>query len=273
MDYLSLYITAKIMHTKFKGKAMTLGAIVGALYSLVIIALNINNFTVTLMSILVSVIMVLTAFGKQKPLIFVKNTAVFYVVSFSLGGGITAICNLLNVWQNSRGIVINGTFDTLYGDLPFGLLVIVGLICSVFSLISGKIIKRNTDISVCELEICINNNKINLRSLVDSGNLLREPISGKPVIIITFEKIRPILPMEMLNCVKNNDMPSENLTFQSAKIRFIPTSTVGGNGLLVALIADSVTINGTETDTYIAIDKKQKSFGEYSAIVPSSLIQ
>lgn len=273
MDYLALFITAKIMHLKPKSKKLTLSAVIGALYSLFIIAFNIGSPLNVLLSIIVSTLLTKISYGKQKPLCFIKNTLVFYIVNFALGGGITAICNLLNIWQNNRGVMINGTYDTLYGDLPFGLLAIVASFCGVLSLVSGKIIKSNTSKKECELEISINNRKITIPALRDSGNLLKEPISGKPVIIVGFESIRSILPMDVFDLFKNKNLNISDPALQKARIRFIPTSTVGGQGLLYAFCPEKTSVDKKEIDAYIAIDTQNGEYGGYTAIVPDILLQ
>ncbi len=273
MDYLALFVTAKIMHIKIKNPRLTASAVIGALYSVLIIAFSVNSPLSVFLSILISVIMTKIAFGKQKALSFVKNTIVFYIVNFSLGGGITAICNLLNMWKNKRGIMINGTFDTLYGDLPFGLLVIVASFCGLFSLISGKIIKNRSSKKECTLEISVNNNTITTQALMDSGNLLKEPISGKPVIVVGFETMRSIIPMDIFNVFKNKDLNISDPVFQKARIRFIPATTVGGQGLLLALSPDHARVDEKEIDAYIAIDTQNKEYDGYSAIVPQILLQ
>ena len=141
MDFLALYITARIMHLKLNPKRITLSSLIGAIYSLVILSLNPSSAISGIISLAIAFLLTVTAYGKQKKITLLKNTAVFYIVNFALGGGITAICNILNIWQNKRNLMINGTFDVLYGDLPFGVLVILALLCGAFSLVSGKLIK------------------------------------------------------------------------------------------------------------------------------------
>ena len=273
MDYLALYITAKIMHLKPHPKKLTISAILGAIYSLIIIAFNLNTFFTVTISIITSILLTKIAYGKQKYTVLFKNTLVFYIVNFALGGGITAICNILNIWQNKRGISINGTFDTIYGDLPFGMLVIVALFCGILSTVSGKIIKERSAKKECDLEIAINNNKKNVKALIDSGNFLKEPISGKPVIIVGFDTVRSILPIDMFEIFKTNNINISSELFQKTKLRFIPTTTLGGQRLLLALSPDFVGVNEKETDAYIAIDTQNGEYGGYTAIVPEILLQ
>ena len=272
MDYLALYITAKIMHLKPKNKMLTLSATVGALYSLIIIALGVDSRIGFVLSVAVSLLMTRAAYGKQKFLVFISNTLVFYAVNFALGGGITAVCNMLNIWQNKRGLMINGSLDTIYGDLPFGLLVLLASVCGSISLLSGKIIKNKHSKKECSLEIVINNQSVSTMALCDTGNLLKEPISGRPVIIVGFELIRPILPMEIWRVFKNNDLCISDPILQKAKIRFIPTSTVSGQGLMLAFAPDVASVNSKPTDAYVAIDMQNGQYGGYPALVPGILL-
>ena len=273
MDFLALYITAKIMHIRLKNRRITLSAILGAVYSLIILTFNKNSLLSGFISFAIAFLLTFTAYGKQKTRDYIKNTIVFYIVNFALGGGITAICNLLNMWQNKRDLMINGTFDVLYGDLPFGLLVILAIVCGIVSLISGKIIKKKAAQKECELEIHLNRIEIKIKALVDSGNLLKEPISGKPVIITAFEAVRKIIPVELIPLfkTKNTDCLENNIFF--SRIRLIPTSTVTGQGILFALFPDRVSVDGKEVDVYIAINTGTDNFGGFSAIVPDEIIQ
>ncbi|MBE6718509.1 MAG: hypothetical protein E7574_04575 [Ruminococcaceae bacterium] len=273
MDFLALYITAKIMHVKLINYKITISAAIGALYSLFILGFNINDSLTMILSLILSFVLTITAYGKQNIKSLIKNTAVFYLVNFSLGGGITAICNLLNVWQSKRNIMINGTYDVLYGDLPFGLLVLIGLFCGIFSLVSGKIVKRKTAEKISELKVTLNKTQITFEALVDSGNLLKEPISGKPVIVATFESVRKIIPVELFGLFKNKDTAVIEKSPYSSRIRLIPASTVNSKGLLFAFLPDSIALDNVEIDAYLAITNDIDSFGGYPAIVPNEITQ
>ncbi len=273
MDFLSLYITAKIMHIKLQSKKITLAAITGALYSLFILTTNPNSFLSSLLSISFSFLMCYIAYGKFKLSRYIKNTVVFFIVNFALGGGITAICNLLNMWKNNRNLWINGTFDVLYGDIPFGLLVVLAALCGGISLISGKIIKKQKSIKTAPLEITMQKITLSLTGLVDSGNLLKEPISGKPVIITGYETIRSLIPTELLSVFKTKDLSAIQHNTSSAKIRLIPTHTVEKEGLIFALLPEKITVNGDPVDAYVAVDTSTNNYGGYQAIIPSVLTE
>lgn len=273
MDFLSLYITARIMHIKLNSFKITAAAVIGALYSLLILGINAGTPVNVSLSVAFSFLMCFVAYGRFKTSGYVKNAAVFYVVNFALGGGITALCNLLNMWKNNKSIMINGTYDVLYGDIPFGLLLVLACVCGVISLFSGKIIKKQKSIKSTPLEISMHKQKASLTALVDSGNLLREPISGKPVIVACYSCLRSVIPTELLEVFKNQELSNLQECALLSKIRLIPTNAVGTSGLLFALSPDLITVNGRNVDAYVAIDTSKNGYGEYQAIVPAVLIE
>lgn len=272
MDFLALYVTAGIMHLKPKSSRLTLASAMGAFYSLLVLLFGINGLFGAFLSVSVSCLMTYTAYPRQRPSDYLKNTAVFYLTSFALGGGITAICNLLNVWQNSRGIEINGTFDVIYGDVPFGIFVILAVICALLSRFGGRLAKEKRAKKECVLEITLGGHSVTLKALVDSGNLLKEPISEKPVIIASYDSARKLLPLDMLQVFRSVSFPDTELLRRYPKIRIIPTSSVGGSRLLLAFCPDRIIIDGKETDAYLAIDPTSSDFGGFKAIVPSVII-
>ena len=128
-------------------------------------------------------------------------------------------------------------------------------------------------IKTASLEIAIQKQNTSLNALIDSGNLLREPISGKPVIIACYTSLRSVIPTELLDLFKHQDLSVAPNEAALTKLRLIPTHSVGKNGLLYALLPESVTINGNQVDAYVAVDTSKNSYGEYQAIVPSVLIE
>lgn len=272
MDFLALYITAKILHIKASPKRLTAAASLGALYSLLaLIAVPPPPFG-TIVSIGVSFLLTALSFGRQKAKLLLKNTAVFYLISFALGGGITAICNMLNIWQNKKELVINGSHGVVYGDISFGLLIILAIVCGLLSLISGRLAKKRTATLTAEIKITFASNTSEVTGLVDSGNLLKEPISGKPVIITTFDAVRKILPIDMLPLFREGATDCLSHSPSLSRLRMIPSSTVGGKSLLYAFLPDCVQVGGKLADVYIAVARDVEGFGGYPALIPSEIL-
>ena len=110
------------------------------------------------------------------------------------------------------------------------------------------------------MEIVFGGNRYTLRLLADSGNLLREPISGLPVILL-----RPgVLP------------GGEPLTLERPGQRVIPFSSAGGSDILIGFRADSITLKTLtrkkDIQAYLAFDKAGNGFAGTDGLFPASLL-
>lgn len=272
MDFLSLYVTARLMHVPPSPKRLTWAAVLGAAYSLLAVALSLSGIIGGILSLATAFLLTFIAFGKQKNSDRLKNTAVFYLVSFALGGGITAVCNILNVWQNKKEIMINGTFDTVYGDIPFGLLILLAGACGLFSLISGRLVRKKAATAVCTVELTVGEESVVFQALADTGNLLNEPISGKPVVIASLGAVRRLIPVGLIPLFSRGDTTAIE-TNRAFHVRVIPLSTVSGGSILYGFMPDRARIDGKLCDVYVALSPDTSDYGGYPAIVPFEILQ
>ena len=114
--------------------------------------------------------------------------------------------------------------------------------------------------------------------MIDTGNLLKDPITNSPVIIIEKNKLSNILPKEILeNSEKiingKYEFSDENLKYAS-KFRVLPFSSLGKqNGMLLGFKVDKIEaeINDEEIireDAIVGIyDKKLSSRNQYEGLI------
>ena len=153
--------------------------------------------------------------------------------------------------QNREFLIISIIVLLLYGALKL-----------LHLMFSGTSVEKNV-----EAKICILGNIDTVSALVDSGNLLVDPMSGKPVIIVKDDSIKTI--------VKYNNITEYDNMLQ-AKIRLIPVKGIGGEKILTGIRSDYVSFDGGKTklnDIVVAIDREKGNFGGYAAIVPSALVE
>lgn len=81
----------------------------------------------------------------------------------------------------------------------------------------------------------------------DTGNLLTEPVSGKPVSVVCPELLESILPEEMKESLKNikeNQGEKESTQLKEIRPRFVPYRAVGKeNGMLLAVTLEDLCIH------------------------------
>jgi stage II sporulation protein GA (sporulation sigma-E factor processing peptidase) len=112
----------------------------------------------------------------------------------------------------------------------------------------------------CDINIFINNKSIKIKSLIDTGNNLKDPINGSPVIVVENNIIKGILPENIEN-----------------RIRIIPFKAIGlENGILKGYRVDKIEIlekKIVKTDVVIAIcDFALSKSGEYYALMNPALL-
>ena len=135
----------------------------------------------------------------------------------------------------------------IYFDIsPLFLMSIIFL--SYFAIVCYKKIVENKLIKSGDFKVKISllGKTKELNGFVDTGNLLREPISSYPVIVTELKNLASILPKEFVDAISSEGMPYQNFNNIPDSIRksfrLIPFSSVGKAGLLPSLRADYVEI-------------------------------
>ena len=129
--------------------------------------------------------------------------------------------------------------------------VLIGIVVAYFTIILAfKIIKISKKDLICEIVVTLNNKEIKTKALIDTGNLLKEPITNLPVIVMEHTLLYDILPKEILNNVEEilggdfSKIPENIKEEYSAKLKVIPFSSLGKqNGMLLGIKAEKLVIN------------------------------
>ncbi len=105
---------------------------------------------------------------------------------------------------------------------------------------------------------------VSLTALVDTGNTLRDPISGCPVLVVD-ETVAG-----KLCALSHNQLAHPIETMASGKhqgLRLIPYSAVGqSGGLLLGTRADRVQVEGREAEYIVAFAPQNFGHGQYRAL-------
>ena len=136
MDLLCLFVTSRLLHKDVKRWRMLIAAVMGGVYSVVILFMPMNTLASVLLDLGFCAFMCLCAFGIKNggAFGFFMSFAVFFGVSVGTGGLMTAMYSLLNrmelpfeaVKENGDGIsvwlfgllaLISGVAASVGGDL------------------------------------------------------------------------------------------------------------------------------------------------------------
>lgn len=113
------------------------------------------------------------------------------------------------------------------------------------------------------------NKTVSLTALVDTGNTLRDPISGRPVLVVD-ESVAAKL------CLLSRSQLTRPIeTMASAKLpglRLIPYTAVGSSaGMLLGMRPDSVLVDGKEKEYIVAFAPQNLGHGQYQALAGGAL--
>ncbi len=283
MNYIIIYATGIVVKSEIKQWRILIASSIGAIYTIAMYISTIPIYSNFIMKLILSLVIIYVAFIPKNIKKTLKILLIFYLVSFVFGGCIFA---LMYIITPKLAKIKNGVF---VGTYPIKIALIGGIISFVIIQISFKMVKNKISKKdvIYNIEIIINNKKTEVKALLDTGNLLKEPITGMPVIIVEHKSLNKIVPTEILNNLNKiiggdtyELLENEEFSKIISRFRMIPFSSLGKqNGLLLGLKADSINIildEKTEKINNVIIGIYDKSFtknGMYSAIFGLDILE
>ncbi len=282
MNYIILFATGLIHRTKIKKIRILFSSLMGGVYSILSFALVLEVYSNIIFKILLSIVMVYIAFYPSNVKMLVKELIIFYLVSFAFGGCAFA---LLYFIKPQDILMRNGV---LTGTYPIKIALLGGMVGFVivniaFKVVKGKLSKKDM---FCEIIIYLNEKVKKIKAFIDTGNLLKDPISGMPVVVVESVELEEMIPREIMKHLneilegKEYDILSQMPTAYQLKFRVIPFSSLGKqNGLLLGFIADKVELETEErkeelSNVIIGIyEKNLTKNGAYTGLVGMDIIE
>ena len=231
VDLLLLLGTNQLSGCPGNGKRLIAAALLGALYSGGCMLSDFRFMGNILWRIVSLALTGCIAFGWDRS--SVRRSGVFSILSLALGGLASAMGR---------------------PDLKVLPLAAVGLWC--LCRLSGCDPTGNR--AYVPLEIQHKGRKIKLLALRDTGNTLRDPVTGNPVLVINPEAAYQLTGLTE----KQLRSPLETLTKNPlAGLRLIPFRTVGQcGGMMLAMVPETLVINGRKSSGVVAF--APENFGE-----------
>jgi len=264
MNLLCIMITASLLHRSVSRLRACLAAALGGAYAVLALLFSLGGVLGTLLDVAVALLMCTLTFA-QKPFRvtgILKCTAVQVLTSMLLGGIMTALYTLLNR--------LDLPFEALQGDgLSVWVFAILSAVAGIATAHGGRFFGISKKTRSVTVEASVGKKSITLRALVDSGNLLRDPISGRYVIVADRALLSKALPTELSRALLHPLNPGSGA---HSRIRLIPTTTASGSSLLPAFLPERLTVTeGKHTytaDYLIAAAELGDSARGFDAVIP-----
>ncbi len=236
MNYLTLFTTAKLLNRRIKKTRIIIASLMGALYVFTLF-FDISNLSLNLLKLVMGISLLAISFGLKSFKKLLKESLVFFMITFVYAG-----CALGFIYFMKPKIIyiVNGII--IGGEYIFEIVLISAVISYLLIKASIKLIKIKQKFSkkqmLCDLKIKNGNYNINVKALIDTGNLLTDPISKSPVIIVEKEKARNLFSksyFKKLESIIGGDEQETLNDFCDANIKMIPYMSVGEkNGMMLA---------------------------------------
>ena len=275
MNYIILYATGIIVKAKINYIRIFFASLIGAIYATTEYCSNITIYSNVILKLILSIIIIYIAFYPQNIKKMCKQLLIFYVTTFTFGGVATY---LIYVLKPQNIIIKNGIY---VGNYILKVIFLAAILGSVIIIVSFKIIKNkiNKKDMFCKIKLKLNGKEILLNTMVDTGNMLKEPISGLPVIVVEHTKLYNVIPKEILNNIEAilggdfNKIPENIKKEYMSKLKLIPFASLGKqNGMLLGIKAEEIEIleepTNQKKEAIVGIyNKSLTKRGEYDALM------
>ena len=270
LDYVSLYITGRLMSLPLSTRRLCAAAAVGACYAVFALFFNPPELVYIAVNVLVSAIMCACAYDCGGTIRVLGAAVLLFAVGCALGGAMTAVYSLGAGYTDSLGAGAEPTGS--------GVILFAAAAATAAVTLGGRIAKKRRGIASADVTITVGGKTATVTALADSGNLLRDPVSGRAALVLSVPEAARVLPPEAVALTGGEDIASEieNLPPEvRARVRLLPVSNVYGHGLLLGYRPDKVTVavrgGGREYDCVLAVSTKSGGFGGFGAVLPAEI--
>ncbi len=232
MDFLCLFLVAKLMCRPLGTLRTILGASLGGIYAVLSLFLP-QGLLHILLDVVFCFLICAAAFAvRGESLLSLLSVSAAYIAASALLGGImTAVFSLLNKLSPPEDIFREDT------DIPPWILIPVGLLSGFATLVCGRFLKTRSARQTVHIEVRLGGKRICTSALCDSGHLLTEPLSGKPILLLDNSLASSLLPLG-ITPKELADTPD----ILAGRIHAIPILTANAESLLFALRPDRILV-------------------------------
>ena len=271
MDFQCMFLTAKLLRRPFPLWRGVLASALGALYACIALFLSTSGIWAFAADCGVCLLMCLLCFfereaGARRA---VLSFLIYFVVSFAVGGVMSGMASLL-----SHVSLPLGEGGAALSSGSFLLLAALG---GATTLLWGRFCQRRAGSKRTELSLDIEDRRLTVRCMVDTANLLRDPVGGAPVVLVSKGRVRELLSAEYAPILERGAMAVAELPPELARrVRLIPAHTATGSSVLTALAPDSAFLGTGKlrhaVELLVAPVELAVDRDDYEALLPAELL-
>ena len=242
VDYLLLLGTARLAGIPLRRGRYLMAALLGGTYAVGCFLPGGGFLAQTPVKAAAGIALALVAFGGEERLL--RLTVLLFAVSCAMAGGV------LGVGLLSGGAIpaVNGIF---YTDIDARVLLVTATAAYLLlSLVFRAAAAHGVAGELLDVRLSLGGRSVELTALHDTGNSLRDPLTGQQVLVLSRAAAAELLGGAAAELLREKEDPLELLSAlrrlsPGLKPRLIPYSAVGTpQGLMLAFRADWARIGG-----------------------------
>ena len=250
VDYLLLLASARLAGEPLARLRFLLGAALGGLYAVAIFLPGLSFLARPPCRLAAAVLMVLAAFWKSQRLL--RQVVIFLALSCAFGGGVLAIGLL-----GGRGLTLSN--GVLYSGMDLKIVLLSAAGCYGALTLLFQRTGRHTAAAgeLRPVRLPLGERQVSLIALVDTGNTLTDPATGRPVLVAEADCVEELLPPGIRPSPADLRDPAGTLERLEdpwrRRFRLLPYRSVGvDRGLLLAVRVDQVQVGEEDRGPMLA---------------------
>ena len=250
VDYLLLLAAARLAGEPLDRLRSALGAVLGGGYAVAVFLPGLDFLARPPCRLAAAVLMVLTAIWRSRQLL--RQVVIFFALACAFGGGVLAIGLL-----GGRGLTLSAGVLSSAMDLKIVLLSAAGCYAALSLVLRGAGRHTGPGGELRQVRLTLGERQTELTALVDTGNTLTDPATGRPVLVAEAGCLAPLLPAGVRLGPEALEDPAGALEGLEGpwrrRFRLLPYRAVGvERGLLLALRLDKVQVGGEDRGAMLA---------------------
>ena len=260
VDYLLLLCSARISGEPLCRRRFAVGAGIGGIYAVALFLPGMEWLYHPICRLSAAVLMVLIAFYQSSRLL--RQSVIFFALSFALCGGVFAVTAI-----SEKELYL--TAGVYYTPVDFKILLVSAAGCYlVLSLIFQRLY-RHSGGELERVTLFFQGKRADLIALIDTGNTLTDPITGKGVLVVDGQYLEDLFIMTIADYLEPLEGVKRLNGIYPGRFRLVPYRAVGvDRGLLLAARLDEMRIGDrVERDVLAAASPTPVSDGgNYQAL-------
>ena len=244
IDYLLLVLTFRLCGLVIRRVRCVLGALLGGAWAVLCFLPGLEFLAAPACKAALWGWISLAAFGGEAHLL--KCALSFLTISAVFGGGVWAASMLAGGSNSIAGAV----------QLSFPMLVFSFAVCYVFLSLTWSQRLRGQAGKIAAVRLVLRDRSVELNALRDTGNTLREQLSGRKVMAVGIGDVASLFTPEEAEALRENDGAQALLRLNglAGELHFRPVvySALGVSGALIpAFIPEQLWIDGRQSGDYV----------------------